>query len=66
MEPLEPIPVPWAQRGRLQSFLRVTSTFKIFNNLGNLLFARRQPKSVQREGFVTVLPRWCASQVGSP
>ena len=41
----------WAQRGRLQSFYRFTSTFKVFNNLGNLLFARRQPKSAQREGF---------------
>lgn len=56
MEPLEPIPVPCAQRGRFQSFFRFTSTFKIFNNLWNLLFAQRQPKSAQYEG---VLSRFC-------
>ena len=27
------------------------ATSKILNNLGNLLFAQRQPKSAQREGF---------------
>lgn len=51
MEPLEPIPVPWAHSDPLQSFFWFPSTFKIFNNLGNLLFAHRQPKSAQREGF---------------
>ena len=51
MEPLEPIPVPWAHSDPLQSFFWFPSTFKIFNNLGNLLFAQRQPKSAQREGF---------------
>jgi hypothetical protein len=37
--------------GPLQSFRWLPSTFKIFNNLGNLLFAQRQPKSAQRQGF---------------
>ncbi len=36
--------LPWAQRGLLQSFFRFSSTFKIFNNLGNLLFAQQQPE----------------------
>jgi len=49
--------LPWAHRGPLQSFFRFPSTFKIFNNLGNLLFAQRQPKSAQREGFAMVLER---------
>ncbi len=39
----------WAHSDPLQSFYRFSSTFKIFNNLGNLLFA--QPKSAQRVGF---------------
>src|ERR1035437_2391857 len=39
------------QRVRLQSIFWVTATFKVFNNLGNLLFARSLPKSSQREGF---------------
>jgi hypothetical protein len=51
MEPLESTPIPWAQRGRLQCFFWFTSTFKVFNNSGNLLFAQRQPKSAQCEGF---------------
>jgi len=50
--------LPWAQSGRLQSFLRFTSTLKVFNNLGNLLFAQKQPKTLQQEefchGFATV------------
>jgi hypothetical protein len=43
--------LPWAHSDPLQSFSWFPSTFKIFNNLGNLLFAQRQPKSAQREGF---------------
>ena len=43
--------LPWAHSDPLQSFFWFPSTFKIFNNLGNLLFAKRQPKSAQREGF---------------
>ena len=43
--------LPWAHSDPLQSFFWFPSTFKIFNNLGNLLFAQRQPKSAQREGF---------------
>jgi hypothetical protein len=45
------VPMPWAHSDPLQSFFWFPSTFKIFNNLGNLLFAQRQPKSAQREGF---------------
>ena len=41
---------------RLQSFFRFISTFKVFNNLGNLLFAQRQPKSAQQR---RVLSRFC-------
>jgi hypothetical protein len=39
------------QPNRLQSLFRFTSTFKVFNNLGNLRFAQTQPKSPQRQGF---------------
>lgn len=44
MEPLEAARLPWAQPDRLQSFFRFISTFKFFNNLGNLLFAQQQPE----------------------
>jgi len=43
--------LPWAQSGRLQSFFTFNSTFKFFNNLGNLLFAQSQPKPHQQTGF---------------
>ena len=43
--------LPSKHRNPLQSFFRFTSTSKVFNNLGNLLFAQRQPKSPQRQGF---------------
>src|ERR1700731_4527640 len=43
--------LPRAHSDPLQSFFWFPSTFKIFNNLGNLLFAQRQPKSAQWEGF---------------
>lgn len=36
--------LPWAQPDRLQSFFRFISNFKVFNNLGNLLFAQQQPE----------------------
>src|ERR1035438_995196 len=50
--------------GRLKSFLRFTSTFKVFNNLGNLLFAQRQPSRLNTRGF-TVLPR-STHEIGRP
>ena len=49
--------LPWAQRDRLQRFFRFNSTFKVFNDLGNLLFAQQQPESRQQRGghgFATV------------
>jgi hypothetical protein len=33
--------MPWAHSDPLQSFFWFPSTFKIFNNLGNLLFAAK-------------------------
>jgi hypothetical protein len=48
MEPLEAMKLPWAHDGPLQSFFRFVSIFKFFNNLGNLLSLKRQPKSAQR------------------
>lgn len=51
--------MPWAHTGPLQSFFSFICTFKFFNNLGNLLFTRSQPKWAQRagfcHGFVTVI-----------
>jgi hypothetical protein len=62
--------LPWAHSDPLQSFLWFPSTFKIFNNLGNLLFAQRQPKSAQCEGcchgFVTVVHEPIRLAIESP
>jgi hypothetical protein len=35
----------------IPKLLPFITTFKFFNNLGNLLFARSQPKSAQQAGF---------------
>jgi hypothetical protein len=43
--------LPWAHTDPLQSFFWFPTTFRIFNNLGNLLFAQRQTKSAEWEGF---------------
>jgi len=49
------------QRDRLQSLSRFIAASKMFNNLGNLLFAQKQPKTAQCEafchGFATVFRR---------
>ena len=49
--------LPWAQGGPLQSFSTFNSTFKVFNNLGNLLSLEANPSCFNGARSVTVLPR---------